>query len=147
MPYHQRWGPWPAGMAELVDECVAQRHWAVVGASREPRKFGHRITLDMHRAGYTVYPVNPQGGAIDGLAIYRSLADLPLRPGVVDVVVPPDVSMSILRTCAELGIERVWLQPGAESPEVIALGEALGLKVVHHACCMLEKRRWEDQSA
>lgn len=144
MPYHQRWGPWPPGMAALVDECVAERTWAVVGASRDPRKFGHRITLDLHRAGYTVYPVNPHGGTVDGLPIYPSLAALPERPAVVDIVVPPAVSAQILRECAALGITRVWLQPGAESPEVIALGERLGLRVVHHACVMLEKRRWES---
>jgi predicted CoA-binding protein len=143
VPYHQRWGPWPEGMAALVDECVAERVWAVVGASRDARKFGHRITLDLHRAGYTVYPVNPQGGMIDGIVIYPTLAALPERPAVVDVVVPPAVGAGILRECAALGIRRVWLQPGAESPELIALGERLGLKVVHHACIMLEKRRWE----
>lgn len=143
MPYHQRWGPWPDDMAALVDECVSERVWAVVGASQNPRKFGNRIALDMHRAGYTVYAVNPRGGELDGLHVYPSLAALPERPGVVDVVVPPEVGATVLRESAALGLERIWLQPGAETPELIALGQRLGLKVVHHACAMLEKRQWE----
>ncbi len=93
----------------------------MVGASTDRSKYGNRIFRDLRQAGYTVYPVNSKGGEIEVLRAYPSLADLPERPQVVDIVVPPKMTEEIVRQCAELGLKRVWMQPGAESEEVIRL--------------------------
>lgn len=129
-------------MESLISEFIQQRVWAVVGATTNPDKFGNIIFHNLLAAGYQVYPVNPRSGEIDGHPLYPNLAALPETPGVVDVVVPPKLAEGVLRECAALGIERVWLQPGAESEEAIRLGEELGLKVVHDACAMVHRRTW-----
>jgi hypothetical protein len=127
----------------LIQECVAQRVWAVVGASTDTQKYGYRVFRVLADSGYIVYPVNPGQQAIDGVRCYPTVADLPARPGVVNLVVPPAVGLTIVRQCAAAGIERVWFQPGAESAENLALARDLGLKVVHDACAMvLRQRHW-----
>jgi predicted CoA-binding protein len=125
----------------LIEEFVNQRVWAVVGATTTTAKYGHTVFTVLRASGYIVYPVNPRHAEIEGARCYPTVAALPERPGVVDLVVPPAVGLEIVRQCAAAGIERVWLQPGAESPEVIALAEELGLRVVHHACAMANRRR------
>ncbi|MCL4535689.1 MAG: CoA-binding protein [Bacteroidetes bacterium] len=129
-------------MEGLISEFIQQRVWAVVGASTNPEKFGNIIFRNLLAAGYKVYAVNPRRGEIEGHPFYPDLASLPEKPGVVDVVVPPKLAEKVLRECAAAGIERVWLQPGAESAEAIRLGEELGLKVVHHTCAMVHRRTW-----
>jgi len=129
-------------MEKLIQEFINQRVWAVVGASQNPRKYGHKIFRDLRAAGYIVYGVNPKGGEIEGQRLYPSLADLPERPDVVDIVVPPKVTEEIVRQCAELGLNRVWMQPGAESEEAIAFCHKHNIKVVHHTCAMLHKQQW-----
>ena len=127
---------------ELIDEAVNKRVWAIVGASENTAKFGNRIYRNLKQAGYDVYAVNPNAETADGDPVYPTLSDLPVRPEVVDVVVPSWVGRRIAEDAARAGIPIFWLQPGAESDELISYAESLGLNVIHDACAMVEKRRW-----
>jgi len=129
-------------MESLIQEFVNQRMWAVVGASTDASKNGNRIFRDLRKAGYAVYGVNVRGGEIEGQQLYRSLADLPEQPAVVDIVVPPNVTEQVVQQCAELGITRVWMQPGSESESAIGFCEGHGIQVVYGTCAMIRKRAW-----
>jgi len=130
-----------ADAQELIQEFVAQRVWAVVGASTDQSKYGNQVFRSLREAGYRAYPVNPKGGKIEGQPAYPTLAELPECPQVVNLVVPPEVTEKIVRQCAELGLDRVWMQPGAESEEAIAFCHQHGIKMVHHVCAMVHKRQ------
>ena len=129
-------------MANLIEEFISERVWAVVGASTDPGKYGHKIFRTLRAAGYIVYGVNPRGGEIAGQKLYPALADLPEKPAVVDIVVPPKVTEEIVRQCAALGLKRVWMQPGAESEAAIQFCQENGIKVVHDTCAMIHRREW-----
>ncbi len=126
-------------MEELIRECVNQKIWAVVGYSDNRRKYGNLIFHDLKAAGYVVFPVNRKGGSSNGMKIYPNVSQLPVKPGVVDIVVPPPQTLEVIRECLQSGIERVWMQPGAESDEAIQFCEDNQLKAVYHACAMVEK--------
>lgn len=111
---------------------------AVVGATDDPRKFGHTIYRDLKRKGYAVLPVNPSRPTVDGDPAYPNLAALPHRPDVVNLVIPPAASLAVLRECLELGLTQVWLQPGAADPEVLAFLDAHGFAYLADACVMVE---------
>jgi len=128
---------------EEIPEFISQRVWAVVGASTDPDKYGNKIFRTMRDAGYTVYGVNVHGGVIEGQPLYRELGELPETPAVVDTVVPPNVTEQVVQRCAELGISRVWMQPGSESEVAIEFCEENGIQVVHHACAMVRRQQWD----
>jgi len=96
----------------------------------------------LKRAGYLVHPVNPTLETLDGDPCYKSLKDLPEKPDVVDFVVPPKVTFKVLDDCIDLGLKRVWFQPGSESPEAITKAVEAGLEVVHSSCIMVKKQLW-----
>jgi predicted CoA-binding protein len=129
----------------LISDFVNRRVWAVVGASQDRSKFGNRIFRSLREAGYTVYPVNPKGGTLEGAQVYCTLADLPEGVEVLDFVVPPAITEEVVKEAHHLGLNRIWLQPGAESKEAIAYCQANGLQVVYDACAMVH-RRWWDQA-
>ena len=129
-------------MENLIQEFIGQRVWAVVGASTDPAKYGHKIFRDLRNAGYTVYGVNARGGEIDNQELYHRLADLPEKPAVVDIVVPPKVTEQVVQQCAELGLTRVWMQPGSESEAAIAFCRQHGIDLVYDTCAMIRKRTW-----
>jgi len=129
-------------MRGIIDEAINHKIWAIVGASENTEKFGNRIYRNLKQAGYTVYGVNPNAESVDGDPIYPTLKDLPEKPDVVDVVVPSWVGRRVATEAAELGIPIFWLQPGAESEELIAYATELGLQVIHHHCAMVEKKVW-----
>ena len=131
--------------ANLIEEFVNRRVWAVVGVSPNPRKFGNIIFRDLRQAGYDVYGVHHSGESVDGQPIYPSLSDLPVKPEVVDVVVPPSVTEEVVRECHELGLTRVWMQPGAASDAAVAYCHEHGIEVIAGGpCAMVHKRRWTD---
>lgn len=115
--------------------------FAVVGASRDPQKFGYQVFQDLKNAGYNVYPVNPNVSEILGFKCYPNLQDLPGNPNVVDVVVPPKATEQIVETCKKLGIIKVWMQPGSESDTAIKFCEENGIDVVYGVCVMIERAR------
>lgn len=128
---------------QLIADFVNRRVWAVVGASQNRSKFGNRVYRSLRDAGYTVFPVNPKAGELEGAKVYPSLADLPEPPEVIDLVVPPPVTEKVVKEAHELGLTRVWMQPGAESEAAIAYCLEHGMQVVHDACAMVWKRQWD----
>ena len=124
-------------MQELIKEFIAQKRFAIVGATDNPEKYGNQIVKNLKNRGYELYPVNPKSKEIEGIKCYPALADIPVKVDVVDFVVPPDVTEAILQQCTELGLDRIWLQPGSESEAAIAFCHENNLKVVHSVCVML----------
>jgi len=113
--------------------------FAVVGVSRNSEKYGHKVYKDLKNAGYTVYPVNPKADRIDGERCYHSLREMPELPDVVNIVVPPEVTEKMVRECKELGIKKVWMQPGSESPAAIRFCRENSIEIMHGACIMVER--------
>ena len=127
--------------ANLIKDFLRKQHiFAVIGVSRNPAKYGHQVYKDLKEAGYVVYPVNPNIDEVLGDPCYHSLSELPEKPDVVDTVVPPKVTEKIVEECKELGIERVWMQPGSESKRAIRFCEENNIKVVHDVCVMIKRR-------
>lgn len=115
--------------------------FAVVGASRDPQKYGHQVYRDLKDAGYKVYPVNPNAQEVLGDKCYPSLKELPEKPDVVVTVVPPQVTDQIVKACKELGIRKVWMQPGSESEDAVRYCKENDLEVVYNVCIMVERRK------
>jgi predicted CoA-binding protein len=124
-------------MEELIKEFMAQKRFAVIGATDNPEKYGNRIFKNLTKRGYEVYPVNPKLKEIEGAKCYPTLADIPVRVDVVDFVVPPPVTEATLKECKKLGLDNIWLQPGSESDAAIAFCRDNNLKVVYGTCVML----------
>jgi len=109
---------------------------AVLGASADRSKFGNKAVRAYLQRGYTVYPVNPRETEIEGIPAHRALADVPVRPNLISVYLPPPVLLKVLPEIAAKGCDELWLNPGTESPEVLAEAERLGLNVVQ-ACSIV----------
>jgi len=127
---------------KLIKAFLNKRNiFAVVGASRDPKKYGYQVYRDLKNAGYEVYAVNPNAEEILGDKCYLSLKNLPAKPDVVDIVVPPKVTEEVVKSCKELGITRVWMQPGSESEKAITFCKENGIDVVYGVCVMIERAR------
>ncbi len=115
---------------------------ALVGASEDPGKYGSIIYRDLKAKGIAVVPVNPKRGSVHGDTAYPSVAALPRRPDIVNIVTPPAASLRILEQCRQTGCTNVWLQPGSFDAEVLAyLKEAGSFTWLAGACTMVESAR------
>lgn len=125
---------------DKAKDFFAQPIWAVVGATDNKDRFGYKIYKTMKDGGWTVYPVNPRIKEIDSEVCYSDLASLPEKPGVVNLVTNPEISLEIVKQCKELGLMRVWIQPGADSADVLNYCEENGIDVLSKRCAMAESR-------
>jgi predicted CoA-binding protein len=98
---------------------------AVVGASRDRTKFGNRAVRAYRKQGYTVVPINPHETEIEGLKSYASVLDVPGPIDMATLYVQPEAGMRVLEEIARKRIPEVWLNPGADSDEVIDRARAL----------------------
>ena len=126
---------------DQIHAMLQKKVWAVVGASDNETKFGHKIFKLLESAGYQVYPVNPGLEKVLGKKCYPSLSALPVKPDAVNFVVPPQIGEPIVAECAALGIKDIWLQPGANAEPVVAAAQKAGLNVIYRACILVEVRK------
>jgi uncharacterized protein len=125
---------------DLVTQMLSSRSIAVVGATSKREKFGYKIFDDLRAKGYVVYPVHPALSEIDGVPCYKSVKELPEVPETVCLVVPPAVTERVVGECMEMGVQYIWMQPGAESAKAIALCEENRTPCVHNQCIMVLSR-------
>ena len=109
---------------------------AILGASANRKKFGNKAVRAFQQQGYAVYPVNPRENSIEGLPAFPSLAAVPVRPQMISVYLPPPIVLKVLPEIAAKGCDELWLNPGAESEEVLAEAKKLGLNVIQ-ACSIV----------
>ena len=107
-----------------------QKTVAIIGASRDRRKFGNRAIHAFRRQGYTVVPINPHEATIEGLKAYPSVLDVPGAIDMASFYVPAEVGEQVIGDVARKGIPEVWLNPGSESDELVRRARELKLEPI-----------------
>ncbi len=113
-----------------------QKTIAIIGASNDRNKFGNKAVRAFGQQGYEVFPVNPREETVEGLRAFKSITEVPVRPQMISVYLPPAVLLKVLSDIAAKGCDELWLNPGTESGEVLAAAERLGLNVIQ-ACSIV----------
>ena len=103
---------------------------AVIGASSNRSKFGNRAVRAFQKQGYTVVPINPHEVEVEGLKAYASVLDVPGPIDMASLYLPPEIGEQVIGEIAQKGIAEVWLNPGAESDELIARARALNIQPI-----------------
>jgi predicted CoA-binding protein len=116
---------------------MTQRTVAVLGASADRSKFGNKSVRAHQREGWTVFPVNPRGGEIEGLRVYRTLAEIGTPLDRVTLYLPPAVGLELLPEIAAAKPAEFFVNPGAESDELLAAAQDLGLDPIV-ACSIVD---------
>ena len=109
---------------------------AVIGASSNRNKFGNKALRAFEHRGYTVIPINPNETEVEGHRTFRSVLDVPGPIDMATVYVPASVGVQVMDELATKQIPEVWLNPGADDPEVLARARHLGVTVIQ-ACSII----------
>ena len=116
---------------------------AIVGASNNPARASFFVaTYLLSSSPYDVYFVNPRADEFLGHKVYASLADLPVKPDIVDVFRRHDDLPGVAREAIEVGATTLWLQLGSWNEEAAAIAEDAGLDVVMDRCIKIEHARF-----
>ena len=103
---------------------------AIVGASADRSKYSNKSVRAHLAKGYEVFPVNPREETIEGLKVYRSVLEIPVKLDRVSVYLPPAVGMKVVEEIARKGTKELFLNPGSESDELVEKARSLGLEPI-----------------
>jgi hypothetical protein len=109
---------------------MARKSVAVVGASSDRSKFGNKAVRAYRDQGWDVYPVNPRGGTIEGVTVYKALSDVPVKVDRVSLYLPPQAGMDVLPEIVEKKPAEFFVNPGADSDELVEKARELGLEPI-----------------
>lgn len=127
---------------ESLRTILHPRSVAIVGASDRPGRHGYRVVQRLLASGYEgeIYPINPRGGEVLGLPIYRSLADVPGPVDLIKSVTNIEVMREIMEVAPSLGTKGVIIYAsgfdaaGDHGPqlqaEVLAAARAANIRLI-----------------
>jgi len=116
---------------------------AVLGAHKDPARPAHYVPAYLARKGYRILPVNPRfaGETLFGERVRADLLEINAPVDVLDVFRRGEAVIGELEKLKKLAPALVWLQPGAEHPELERALKEAGIPVVAGRCLMAEHRR------
>ncbi len=131
---------------ELIDDFLSCDVFAVAGVSSNEAKYGTIAWRALREAGKRVYGINPRLSSLDGETIYPSIESLPECPDVLSLVVPAKIGLELAGEARAMGVKRIWMQPGAESSELLQWCAESGILAIHNQCVMVQLKARENRS-
>lgn len=121
----------------VASEFLNYKNWVVVGSVANNQKYAFRILNCLKDDGFNVAGVNPkstEGGS------YKSLVEVPFSIDVLDLCINPALGINIVKEANKLGIDKILIQPGAESDEIFNFCNNNGINFVE-GCALVELSR------
>jgi len=100
---------------------------AIIGAVNNRDRYSNKAVRAYKNRGYRVYPVSIRNDEIEGLKAYRSILDVPGDVDAASLYVNPGLGIKLLEDIQRKGVRTLFVNPGAESDELIERAESLGL--------------------
>jgi len=102
-----------------INEFLDSQPIALVGVSRNPKKFGYSAFKELKEKGMYLVPVNPVAVEIMGEKSYQNVKLLPANVKGIIVLTKKEITASVVREAKEKGIKQIWIQQMAESKEAL----------------------------
>ncbi|KZF25472.1 NAD(P)-binding protein [Xylona heveae TC161] len=111
-------------MEAAVKTFFSSPYFAVVGASQNPAKFGHKVFAWYVAHSLPASPINPTSPAIDlASTSHPTVASVSALPSPeqtsISIITPPAVTIKVLEEAKAAGVPAVWLQPGTFDDKVL----------------------------
>jgi len=131
--------------AEIKSILEAASSVAVIGVSSNPERASHQVAAYLiEQTHFDVYLINTTvTGEILGQSVYKSIADLPVVPDIIDVFRKAEDMPAVFETefpaIAESTADKTWwMQQGIINEEVAKLAADAGMKVVMDRCIKVD---------
>ena len=122
---------------ENVYKFLNCKKFAIVGVSRNEKKFGNIVYKELRKKNYNILPVNPYMDTYNGEKCYKSINELPSDVEALIVVTKPDITLPIVKDAIEKGIKHIFLQKGAQHSEAVEYAEENNVNIIQKQCIMM----------
>jgi predicted CoA-binding protein len=120
-----------------INEFIDSQPIALVGVSRNPKKFGYAVFKELKEKGMKLIPVNPQAEEIMGEKTYPNVKMLPPEVQSIIIFTKKDQTASVIRDAKERGIKQIWIQQMADSKEALQELKDSGINFITGECILM----------
>jgi predicted CoA-binding protein len=120
-----------------INEFLDSQPIALVGVSRNPKKFGYTAFKELKEKGMKIIPVNPQADQIMGEKSYPNVKALPSEVNGIIILTKKDQTAAIIREAKEKGINQIWIQQMADSKDAIRELDGSGINFITGECILM----------
>jgi predicted CoA-binding protein len=120
-----------------INEFLDSQPIALVGVSRNPKKFGYAVFKELKEKGMKVVPVNPLAEEIMGVKSYSSVKMLPPEVQSIIVFTKKNITASVIRDAKEKGIKQIWIQQMADSKEALEELKNTEINLITGECILM----------
>ena len=120
-----------------INEFLDSQPIALVGVSRNPKKFGYAVFKELKEKGMKLIPVNPNAEEIMGEKTYPNVKMLPPEVQSIIVFTKKDQTASVIRDAKERGIKQIWIQQMADSKEALDELKDSGINFITGECILM----------
>lgn len=118
----------------VAHELLNYKNWVVVGDVLKEEKYAFKILNQLKNAGFNVEGVNPRDTTGK---VYKSLSEVPFAIDVIDLCINPVVGLKIVQDAESLNINKILIQPGAGSTDILSLCKNKGIIAIE-GCALVE---------
>jgi predicted CoA-binding protein len=120
-----------------IDDFLAAEPIAMVGVSRNPKKFGFTAFRELKEKGMNIIPVNPHADHIHGTKAYPDLTSLPENVKSLILMTPKSQTAGVVKEAKEKGFKQIWIQQMSESQDALKELEGSGINYVLGQCILM----------
>ncbi|WP_163193819.1 CoA-binding protein [Clostridium thermarum] len=117
-----------------ASEFMKFKDWAVAGDVLNNQKYAYKIKMSLEDAGFNVSGIKP---GVSAKGVYQSLKEVPHPIDVLDLCINPRDGIKVVKEAKELGIDKILIQPGAESTEILEYCKENGINAIE-GCALVE---------
>jgi predicted CoA-binding protein len=120
-----------------IEDFIAAEPVAMVGVSRNPKKFGQAAFKELKNKGLNVIPVNPAASEILGIKAYPNVNSLPDAVKGIIVMTKKDQTAAVVKDARAKGIKNIWIQQMADSKEAMKELEGSDINYITGECILM----------
>ncbi len=120
-----------------IEDFISAEPVAIVGVSRDPKKFGQMAFKELKNKGLNVIPVNLSAEEILGVKAYPNITALPPEVRGVVIMTKKDQTADVVREAMAKGLKNIWIQQAAESKEALKELEGSDINYITGECILM----------
>lgn len=124
-------------MTSDIHKFLETKQLALAGVSRQKQKFGNSLYKTLTKRGYSIFPVHPELLEYEGTKCFSHVSDLPAETDGLIICTAPDQALILINEAVAHGIKQIWLQQGAENPELISSFNDKDINLITGKCILM----------
>ncbi|MHB0962365.1 MAG: CoA-binding protein [Gemmatimonadaceae bacterium] len=127
--------------SERIADFLRGKRIAVAGVSRHADSAANPVFRKLRKAGYEVFPINPNASEVEGVPCYPDLKSVPGDIDGIVVATHPDQSIDLVRQAIARQVPRIWFHrsfgQGSVSDAAVKECEAHGITCIVGGCPLM----------